>query len=175
MKGRLTSEGSTEGLHALEEIVRTTPVRSIQHLNAPLPSGHVMTLQICTEKNAQVANALRNRASDQPVATYSVYYMTPDPDFDDSDDDDDNGPEYVPVVDAAIHATFLSKEAANSSAGELLARWKREKIGLDTGSLPQPGGLRAGYLLGANGRMKRIVEVRFDDGRKKFSDGTIRY
>ena len=136
MKGRLTSEGSTEGLHALKEIVRTTPARSIQHLNAPLPSGHVMTLQICPEKNAQVANALRNPASDQPVATYSVYYMTPDPDFDDSDDDDDNGPEYVPVVDAAIHATFLSKEAANASAGE-------DCIGYGE---PPPAGRLAGWV-----------------------------
>ena len=134
-----------------------------------------MTLWICPEKNAQVANALRNRASNQPVVVYYVHYITPDPEFDGPDDDDDDDPEYVPAIDAAIHATFLSKEAANASAGELLARWKREKIGLDTGSLPQLGDLQAGYVLGANGRIKRILQVRSDDGKKMFSDGTIGY
>ncbi|KAF2116834.1 hypothetical protein BDV96DRAFT_598678 [Lophiotrema nucula] len=177
---RLQKEGSVRGRETFEEVFRDGGLAGMAHLNAPLPGGHVMKLQILHYKEVDGAAFLRTRQSGQPKPTYNVFYAVPDPlfaqggedDFADADADRDGG---IPVSDAGIEGTFITKDAANGAARALLDQWKTQFPGTVGTMITQEDGLLAGFLVGSDRVPQRILQARFDDGAKRRPDGTFGY
>ncbi|ORY12359.1 hypothetical protein BCR34DRAFT_600737 [Clohesyomyces aquaticus] len=174
IRSRLVQDKSVYGMSTFEELLRDVSIDGVTKVQAPLPDGDVMTLEICREKNAWVAAFLRGCQPNTPRPVYIVLQVIPHPDFVEGRMGDGINSEFVPVVDSDIIATFTSKDAANHAARNLLETWKRETA-CQGDIVPQPSGLIAGFIATPDGLPQKIVEVRFEDGKRTFADGSTRY
>lgn len=172
IRWRLSQENSPQGSRTFEELLEAPGIGGIEHLNAPLPDGEVMRLQIQRERNAEVAAALRGRAPGTPLSTYKVYETVPDPSTHDANYEHEE--DFVPLREANIHATFTTKEAATRSATDLVKEWERRWPDC-RGTTMMQDGLLAGGLVGPDREMRRMFQVMHDDGRKQYADGSVGY
>ncbi|KAF2740883.1 hypothetical protein EJ04DRAFT_507348 [Polyplosphaeria fusca] len=164
MAARLQYEGSKPGLDMLKDRLESTDTTNMMHLEAPLPNGHVMEMQIQRYKNPEVAAFLRDGGPGKAKPTYSVLCSTPDPEFDNLDDVDESDEGNLPLLAASMHGTFLSNEAAIESARVLLTAWEREFPGSRVYTLPGDDGMLGGSVVGKNGLPIKILKVHYDDG-----------
>ena len=146
---RLTVEKSDQGERMLEEIM-SVGLESMEHINAPLPDGNIMKLQLLREKNAEVARKL-------PGDVWKVTVMTPDMGGNMSG-------EHPPIKQMDIHRTFTTKEEANEAAGQLLEELKAKAGRKARVDKTTPYGLVEGFLITPGTDQAKIVQVLHDDG-----------
>ncbi|KAF2865308.1 hypothetical protein BDV95DRAFT_612704 [Massariosphaeria phaeospora] len=160
-----------------ENFLQTYSIDGMAHLNVPLPDSSIMKFEIMRERNAAVTAAVRNRSQGRRISTYYVSHITLDLALGQPTRSqvllhlDD----YLPVVHAATHGTFLTKLAAESSARELLEDWKAGVLGSRIQFNSQGDDTLVGALLERTStgfRKSKILHVHHDDEMAMMADGS---
>lgn len=133
----------------LDNLVYDVGFPSMEHINAPLPDGNVMKLQLLREKNAEVARSL-------PCAVWKVIIATPIMTGDEST-------EHPTVKEMEVYRTYLAKAEANMAAERLLVELKKKAGSGAVVNNIYGGGLVSGFLISPGGGEPKIVQVSYDD------------
>ncbi|EXJ78730.1 hypothetical protein A1O1_09132 [Capronia coronata CBS 617.96] len=145
---------SKDAERTLDEMVYSGQAPALVHLSCPLPDGNIMKLELLKQKNPEVARHL-------PGSVWYIIVATP---FLDRTALGRSG--CVPVQDLDLYETFTTKEAANAAASRLLKWLKAEEgVGALMQELVGDGGRLNGFVMSADRRSTRMVQVNHDDGR----------
>ena len=145
----LRREKTSVGEEMLHDLVNDMGLASMEHLNAPLPDGNIMKLQLLREKNAEVARILPGEEWKILVATL---IMT-----------SDRSTEHPRVKKLKLRGTFTTKEEANMAAGKVLKDLKA-KAGRGASMMKTTEtGLVLGMVTVPGTDDIKSVEIRYDD------------
>ena len=156
IKAKLRQE-SAAGLAMFEEVMSTGPnaLPSFEHIIAPLPGNHTMTIRLVKEQNAEVAATL-------PGPTWVVFCAellssTPEP-------QDRNGG--VKLKDMSICGAFVSAQKANQALHQVVTDKLHGKSGGRKLELPKEDGTLT--CIAQLGSKAWLLESRFESGAEIF-------
>ncbi len=157
MLEKLRAHDSVAGESMLDDLVSSYEggrrFAGFIHLNAPLPDGNIMKIELLDEHNPRVARGL-------PAGDDAWYVAVGEPILrDDGARRAADG--HPPVRDMNVHATYTTKEEANAAARQVLQELKTDAAGDDRAVVETNStrGLVYGFVVIPGTHWSRIVQV----------------
>jgi hypothetical protein len=154
LREKLRSEGSVAGESTLDDLVFDGRPTNFVHLNAPLPDGNMMRLELLAEENAEVARSLPGDA---------WYVVVAEPFLGRTGGGSSDGT--PPMKDVQVHATYKTEQEANGAAQRVLQELKADAGNGAFAQTGSQGGSFGGVVFAPASRWSRMVQVNHDTGR----------
>lgn len=153
MAGMFEVRKSDAGLMYIKQLWNDESVHfgGVAHVNAPLPDGNMMMVEIVKRKEPDVAAYLRGNVG-EPKTVYNVFEVMLDI------HDVRNG--FPTAKERNITAVFTSKDAAEASVRATAETWRIEHLGLESNmTFEYDGEGNLGGALILSGRPSRLIGV----------------